>query len=180
MLVRYLVAAALWLIWFVPFVMRNLKGTERAVVRDRGARWGILIEAIGIGIAWGVPQFEVSVWRMATGILFAVVADFLAWAAIRHLGRQFRVDAGLNADHELVRSGPYALVRHPIYASMFAMLIATGLLIAQWAAILGAGAIYIIGTEIRVRSEERLLRGRFGAAFDDYASRVSAYIPFVR
>ena len=180
MLVRYLFAAVLWGIWLLPFVLRGLKGTETAVVKDRSARWGLVIETIGIGIAWGVPQPEVSAWRVAAAIVFALVANLQGWSAVRHLGRQFRVDAGLNADHELVRSGAYAVVRHPIYASMFAMLMVTGLLIAQWGAFLSAAVVYIIGTEIRVRSEERLLRGRFGTAFDDYASRVSAYIPFVR
>src|SRR5947207_3171062 len=50
---------------------------------------------------------------------------FLSWTSARALGRQWRIDAGLNPDHQLVRSGGYGVVRHPIYTSMFCMLLGT-------------------------------------------------------
>jgi hypothetical protein len=46
----------------------------------------------------------------------------LAWAATRHLGKQWRYEAALSEDHELIQTGPYRWVRHPIYASMLGML----------------------------------------------------------
>ena len=89
--------------------------------------------------------------------------------------------AGLYHDHELVRTGPYRIVRHPIYTSLMGMLIATMLLLRtepMWAAI--CLAFFIAGTEIRVRSEDALLASRFEDSFDDYRKSVKAYIPFVR
>ncbi len=60
---------------------------------------------------------------------------------------------------------------------MLGKLIATALVISHWIGLLAGLVIFCIGTAIRVRSEERLLRTQFGAAYDDYARRVPAIIP---
>ena len=78
-----------------------------------------------------------------------------------------------------MQSGAYRVVRHPIYTSMLCMLVGTGLLVARLVLLAIAIAFFIAGTEIRVRIEDRLLAGRFGAAFDDYRRRVHAYLPLV-
>jgi protein-S-isoprenylcysteine O-methyltransferase Ste14 len=78
------------------------------------------------------------------------------------------------------RPRPYAVVRHPIYTSLFATMMATGLLLTRWPLLLLAAALYLAGTEIRIRAEESLLRARFGDPFEEYRRRVPAYLPFVR
>jgi protein-S-isoprenylcysteine O-methyltransferase Ste14 len=78
-----------------------------------------------------------------------------------------------------VTSGPYAYVRNPIYVAMFGMMVATGMVLTHWLFLLIACVIFAIGTFVRIRAEEKLLRAEFGAAFDDYARRVSAVIPHV-
>jgi protein-S-isoprenylcysteine O-methyltransferase Ste14 len=60
---------------------------------------------------------------------------------------------------------------------MLGMLLATGLAISQWAALLVALIIFFIGTTIRVRSEEKLLREAFGEKFEAYARKVRAIVP---
>ena len=60
---------------------------------------------------------------------------------------------------------------------MLGMLVATGLVYSHWVAFVAAVALYGVGTAIRVRSEEKLLREQFGAAFDDYKRRVPAVVP---
>jgi protein-S-isoprenylcysteine O-methyltransferase Ste14 len=99
---------------------------------------------------------------------------------VRALGRQWRIDAGLNPDHELVTSGPYRVVRHPIYTSMLCVLSGTGFLIAPLPILLLSTLVFIAGAEIRMRIEDKLLASRFGERFEDYRRRVPAYIPFVR
>jgi protein-S-isoprenylcysteine O-methyltransferase Ste14 len=86
----------------------------------------------------------------------------------------------LNADHELVRSGPYRIVRHPIYLSIFAVMLGAGLLISRPTWLAAALVLEIIGTEIRVRVEDALLASRFGDKFREYQRRVPAYIPLLR
>ena len=84
------------------------------------------------------------------------------------------------ADHQPIRTGPYAFLRHPIYFAMFGMVLGPGLMLAQWPAIIAGVILHIAGTEIRIRSEETLLRSRFGEEFDTWARHTWAYIPFIR
>jgi protein-S-isoprenylcysteine O-methyltransferase Ste14 len=91
-----------------------------------------------------------------------------------------RIDAGLSSDHELVISGPYRVVRHPIYTSMLCLLFSTGLMVTPLPLLVVSVLVFIAGTEIRVRIEGRLLASRFNDKFLDYQRSVPAYIPFLK
>jgi protein-S-isoprenylcysteine O-methyltransferase Ste14 len=104
----------------------------------------------------------------------------LIWTAIPALGKQWRLEAGVNVDHQLIQTGPYRYLRHPIYASMLALLLATSALIARPRPFLLAIVLFVAGTEIRVRAEDRLLAARFGDRFTQYRCRVRAYVPWLR
>src|SRR5438552_7314207 len=84
-------------------------------------------------------------------MIIAPPSTGLVWWAVKHLGKQWRIQAGLYADHELIRSVRYAIVRHPIYASLLGMLIATGSVMTWWPVLVVAVVIFIIGSEIRRR-----------------------------
>jgi protein-S-isoprenylcysteine O-methyltransferase Ste14 len=137
---------------------------------------------IGYGLLWQGRFWErpLPEWRLAVSCVSLAAACLLSWSATRALGRQWRVDAGLSADHELVMSGPYRVVRHPIYASMLFLFFGTGVAMTPPVLFAIAAVFFIAGTEMRVRIEERLLASRFGDQFADYRRRVPAYIPFVR
>jgi protein-S-isoprenylcysteine O-methyltransferase Ste14 len=177
----YALLAAGWLLWVVPFTWAR-PGAKSAEVVDRRARWGVALQGLAYSVLWWNDFWlrDPGVGRTALSILFFLLAAVLSWSSVRSLGRQWRVDAGLNADHELVRSGPYRLIRHPIYTSMLCLLFATGLLVAPPAALLFSTLLFLIGTEVRVRIEERLLVARFGEQFLDYERRVAAYVPRLR
>ena len=113
-------------------------------------------------------------------MILGPVSVAVAWSATRHLGKQWRFQAALSADHELVRTGPYRFVRHPIYASMLGMLLAVGLVWTWWPRLIAGIIVFIAGTEVRVRAEDRLLEERFQDVFVAYRSRVRAYIPGLR
>lgn len=104
----------------------------------------------------------------------------LAWMATRHLGKQWRFEAALSEDHELITTGPYRWLRHPIYASLFGILLEAGLAKTWWPLLAAGVVFFIIGTEIRIRAEEGLLAARFGQAHVRYKAQTKAYIPFVR
>src|SRR5208283_1171929 len=126
----YVILATGWLLWLTPFLLAYRKKQAAAQV-DQRARWGMLLIAVGYSFLWQGKFWERSLpgWRVPLGVFFLILAAILAWTATRALGRQWRVDAGLISDHELVTSGPYRLVRHPIYTSMLCMLLGTGFLI---------------------------------------------------
>lgn len=182
-LARVLVVA-IWVVWAYPYFFRAPKIQRRQSITVAGPSLsGLLLETTAVLMVW---FFRVSGgWRegpalWVAALLLGAMGDVLMWTAIKHLGRQFRIQAGLYQDHQLVRSGPYAIVRHPIYAGLLAMMLATGLLQTPWPWLLAAVAVFVMGTEIRVRTEDRLLAARFGAEFAEYSKRVPAYLPFVR
>jgi protein-S-isoprenylcysteine O-methyltransferase Ste14 len=86
----------------------------------------------------------------------------------------------LYSDHELIRTGPYALVRHPVYASLLAILLSTLFLLTRWPWSALSLTLYVIGTEVRIWAEDRLLASRFGEEFAAYRKDVPAYLPFIR
>jgi protein-S-isoprenylcysteine O-methyltransferase Ste14 len=126
------------------------------------------------------PDHRPGLARILSSMVAGLIAPVLSWTAVKHLGRQFRVNAGLYVDHELVRAGPYAIVRHPIYSSVLAILLSTILLLTPWRWAAVSLALFVVGTEIRVHTEDRLLASRFGREFVDYRNKVPAYVPFVR
>ena len=177
----YAVVAVAWLLWVIPFFLAQ-KQKQTANVLDKRARWGILLMGISYALLWQGHfwLYPLAEWRLGLGILFFVLANLLSWSGARALGRQWRFDAGLNSDHELVRSGPYRFVRHPIYASMFCILLGTGFIMTSKWLLIAAVVTFVAGAEIRVRVEDKLLGSHFGPEFQNYQQSVSAYIPFVR
>lgn len=175
----YLVILAGITIWFYPFVPAHKK-TSPAKMVDRRSRWGMLLQFLAYTVIWQGHFWERSlpVWRLLTSIVLFVLAAILSWRSSRALAGQLRVDAALGEEHTLVKSGPYALVRNPIYTSMLLVLCAMAVIISGWQLFAIALLLFVVGTEIRVRTEERLLASHFGEEFQAYRRSVPAYIPF--
>jgi protein-S-isoprenylcysteine O-methyltransferase Ste14 len=175
---------ACWILWSLAFVkpQRRAAGQKKAV-RATSSRVGIVFVMLAFACVWAfvVPKgFHKSTAALIVAMVLAPLSVVLAWMATRHLDKQWRFEAALSEDHELIMTGPYRWVRHPIYASMFGMLVATGLAKTWWPLLVAGIVFFVIGTEIRVRAEERLLAARFGEIHARYKAVTKAYIPFVR
>jgi protein-S-isoprenylcysteine O-methyltransferase Ste14 len=172
-----------WIVWVLAFVSaRRAAAGQQKAVRAPASRWGIALVGIGFFLIWVQVHpagFHKSAAALIASMLLAPPSVALAWAATRHLGKQWRYEAALNPDHELIQTGPYRRLRHPIYASMFGMLLAAGFCLSRWPMFLAGAIVFLAGTEIRVHAEERLLAEHF-PGYADYRARTSAYIPFVR
>jgi len=135
---------------------------RREVVRLWGQGWPV--SPIVVAIVAGVCGIA--------GILFSV------WA-IRTLGKQWSFSARVIEGHRLITNGPYAIVRNPIYASLALWVIAMGLTFASPIRLALALLLYVVGTLMRIRAEEELMRATFGDAWDQYRRRVPALIPWL-
>jgi len=175
----YVVLALGWIVWMAPFILLRSSG-EKAPKVDRSARWGILLVAAAYSLLWQGRFWErpLPFWRLVLSVVFLALASLLSWTAARALGRHWRMDAALDPDHQLVTSGPYRLVRHPIYTSMLCLVLGTGLMITPPLLLASSVVVFILGTDIRVRAEEKLLASRFGDQFGEYQRAVPAYFPF--
>src|SRR5881227_1353627 len=176
----YLLIAIGVIVWFYPFVPAH-RGTSAASVVNSRSRWGVLLQFLAFSLLWQGHFWErpLPIWRTAVSVILFALAALLSWSSSRALAGQLRIDAALGADHKLVRSGPYALVRNPIYTSMLLVLCATAVIVASWELFAASLILFVIGTEIRVRTEEGLLAERFGEDFQKYKKSVPAYIPFL-
>ncbi len=145
---------------------------------------GILLQALAMGLV-GAGRMAMDLapgdWRSVAGalavLLFNGGAVWLFVASATALGANWSLVARTLTDHSLVTSGPFARVRHPIYAAMLLFLLGLAVATGHAAHLIVALPLFLIGTLIRVRSEERLLRDQFGAAYDAYARTTPALIP---
>jgi protein-S-isoprenylcysteine O-methyltransferase Ste14 len=95
------------------------------------------------------------------------------------MGRNWTLVAQTRADHSLVQTGPFALIRNTIYVALFGMMVANAMALGHAINLAASIPIYIVGTLMRVGIEEKLLRAMFGTAYDDYARRVKRFIPAI-
>ena len=137
-----------------------------------------------MSIAAFVSQAAVLVWMLLSGSLLGrgpiaqalqVLAVLLMiWARVTFGARSFHAAAG-PTEGQLVTTGPYAVVRHPIYAAI--ALFTLSALLSNWSVENGIAALVIVvATVIRVESEERLLRRRY-PAYADYSLHTSRILP---
>lgn len=173
-----------WAAWSLAFVGARKKAAgQNKVVRAPKSRWGIALVTVGFALTWAYVRpvgFQKSPEALIASMVLGPPSVALAWAAVRHLGKQWRYEAALTEHHELIQTGPYRWLRHPIYASMLGMLLATGAAWTWWPMFVAALIAFLAGTEIRVRAEDRLLAERFQESFTAYRSRVHAYLPLIR
>ena len=102
---------------------------------------------------------------------------FTLWARVA-LGANWSGTVTIQQGHELISTGPYALVRHPIYTGILMMMLGTALTLANVGALVAfALAIVLLWTKLRL--EERLMRETFGEEYCAYQRRVKALIPGV-
>jgi protein-S-isoprenylcysteine O-methyltransferase Ste14 len=173
-----------WIAWSLAFVgARKRAAGQKKVVRAPASNWGIILEAVGFALVCAYVRpvgFEKSGPSLIASMVLGPPSVALAWTAARQLGKHWRFEAALCEDHELIQTGPYRWVRHPIYASMLGMLLAVGAAWTWWPMFIAGLIVFLAGIEIRVRAEDRLLSERFQESFIAYRSRVCAYIPFIR
>ncbi len=183
-LVAWIALVVFWFAWGYPFIFRVPLKQRRQTIHALGSiRVGLLLEGIAIFLAFAFrlpPESSIGLERVLPALLLGPVAAALSWNSVKHLGKQFRVHGSGNEDQVLVRTGPYALVRHPVYSSLLAMLLCTVLILTPWEWAVVALGLFIAGTEIRVRTEDKLMAARFGEEFTNYRAKVPAYLPFVR
>lgn len=139
---------------------------------------------IAISIARRFPEFRTTqlaepngAAMAVAGAIIATVGAAFAFAARAAIGRNWATPATRRTDTELVTTGPYRLVRHPIYSGVLLMMIGTavGTVPLWWFAALIAGAYFVYAA----RREEQILVDRFPEAYPAYRARTKMLLPFI-
>jgi len=128
---------------------------------------------IGILARRFVPELPGAIWF---GVALTAIGVGLAIWARWNLGRNWSDKVVLKVDHELIRSGPYAYLRHPIYTGVLLAVAGTALAIGEWR---GVAALVLLGTNYYVKAtrEEKILASNFGEAFAEHKRRTGFFLP---
>ena len=178
----------LWFTWAVYWFASaaGAKATRRR--ESPGSRLAHLIPlaAGGALLAWDAPAGWLAqrLWRGSSlfcGVGVALIAAGLAfavWARV-HLGRNWSGTVTVKKGHELIRSGPYRWVRHPIYTGILAAVLGTAIASGT---VHGAIGFLIIAVALlrKLRIEEAFMRETFPGEYERYAAAVPALVPFTR
>jgi protein-S-isoprenylcysteine O-methyltransferase Ste14 len=135
-------------------------------------------ERTAIGILGGrfAPQIPV-----VAGIGFALTLAGLAialWARV-HLGQNWSDKVILSEGHQLIRSGPYAYMRHPIYSGVLLGVLGTAVVLGEWRGVL-AFVILLTNYSIKARKEEQILATHFGDEFREHLTSAGFLLPSFR
>ena len=176
----------LWLSWLVYW----LAAAQRAAPNKRietlleGASYRIPL-AIGIFLTvfWRMPLFQQTLplgtpspFAAGIGLVFTAAGlCFAVWARM-HLGKYWSGRITLKENHRVIQTGPYALVRHPIYSGLILALFGTAITLGTISAFAGF-AFMLISFVRKLKIEETWLRSQFGAEYEAYRNRVKALIP---
>lgn len=184
---RYLFPA-MWLAWIAYWWIssRDVKPTLRH--ESRSSRLSYITPLVLAILLLAAPKLSVpflrerflpwSPWTFAAaGALTAAGLLFSVWARW-HLGRNWSGTVTIKEDHELITTGPYAIVRHPIYTGILLAFVGSAAAIGEWRGIIGV-ALAFFSFLFKLRIEERWMRERFGDAYGDYSRGVAALVPFV-
>jgi protein-S-isoprenylcysteine O-methyltransferase Ste14 len=136
-----------------------------------------LTPLLRIGLLAGrmVPNFLAM--RIA-GLFLTMLGLMLAVWARYKLGQYWSGAITLKVDHKLIRSGPYSLLRHPIYSGILLGMLGTALAVNEWRGLL-AGCLYLVSYILKARREEAWLLKQFGAQYADFKKQTWAIIPFI-
>lgn len=181
-----LAATILWAVWGVSWWLAAFWAGKRVAVALPSSYRGLLLVALAGYVALFVenPFIRHPLWVVPAWLGWAMVALVgiglaLSWWARIHLGALWSAGIVRREGHRIVDSGPYALVRHPIYTAIITG--AIGLAAVKATPLSLAGAVLIaLGFGLKARVEERFLGVELGEAdYAAYRARVPMLVPFV-
>jgi len=180
------IAICCWLVFFVYWAISALsskvaKKTESVVERLQrmaplaAAYWLLFYNATSLG--WLNKRFVtdssaaavIGVTLTAAGVAFAIWARW-------HLGANWSAIVSIREQHELIRTGPYRRVRHPIYTGLLVAMAGTALVLGEVRGLL-AFAITLLAFYSKARKEEAWLGREFGEKFEAHAQETGMFLP---
>ena len=178
------ISAAIWLVWVISWKAASFWRAPTTVEAPAGRyRAHFAVAVGGFLLTFGVVPWQLErLWTAgpvlgwAMVVLTAAGLAFTWWARLA-MGRMWNGGVSRTAQHRVIDSGPFALVRHPIYIGMIAGVWAVAVLQARPMALLGA-ALFALGFILKARLEERFLVAEF-PGYDEYSKRVPMIVPFV-
>jgi Putative protein-S-isoprenylcysteine methyltransferase len=179
----------LWLVWLVIWIVAA-KGAKKVRAHEpTSTRMAYLLPKILTALLLFSPLSRRGILSQRfigfipaaqwTGVaLTALGILFTIWARV-HIGRNWSARVVIKEQHELIRTGPYRFVRHPIYTGLLIAIAGTAFVTGEWRGVF-ALAFAILGFAWKAKREEAILCGEFGDGYARYRSETGMLIPKLR
>lgn len=176
--------AAFYAYWW--YAGRHVKGTTEAETTQSSlGHISLMIAAYGLALATFIPLglldkrfladnpfvFWLGISIETVGIASAV------WARV-HLGEYWSGRVALKEGHRLIRSGPYAVVRNPVYTGLCLGMLGTAVALGEWRGLLAFGLL-LVAAWVKITVEELYLAKQFGLEYEQYRRDVKSLVPFI-
>jgi protein-S-isoprenylcysteine O-methyltransferase Ste14 len=178
---------AAWALYWLVAAIGN-KATQRREPWSSRIAYVLPLVVGGVLIAWRGAAWagvlSLRLWPRSLALYWVGLAvlvpglGFAVWARV-HLGRNWSGAVTVKEGHELIRTGPYAYVRHPIYTGLLTGVIGTVICAATLRGALGF-LIIAVALVRKVRAEELFMRETFPGQYEKYCEEVPALVPFMR
>lgn len=183
----FVICRDLWTAWWLSWVALAF-ATKKTLQRESFASRlsytvfafaGVWILFFGQHLrGWGTIVLADWPWLRWLGVGVSVLGFAVTYWARWTLGTNWSSNVTVKVGHELIRSGPYRFVRHPIYTGMMVAAAGTAMALNQWRGIVAFVLLWISFTIKRLKEEE-FMRQTFGAQYDDYARTTGAIFPLL-
>ena len=165
---------------------RNVKRTERSESAvSRFARMIAIVVAAALLLLPSVPLpllnkrfVQTGDWSFWSGAAITAAGLLFSIWGRHHLGKNWSQAVTVKEGHELITSGPYSLVRHPIYTGLLLGFFGSAVARGEWRGILAVALVFAV-LWFKLRLEEKWMRAQFGAAYETYSRKVSALVPYI-
>ena len=168
------------------FLLATRRGKVEAKSADRGTIYAVWALIAGSTLAGYLLARQVTLlncpveWlTVCFAVLLLLNGIALRIWAIRHLGRFFTVDVGIQQGHQVVEDGPYRFVRHPSYSGSMLALVGIALLTFNWLGLFLIITCTVLAYALRVWVEEKVMLAQFGVQYAEYAARTKRLIPWI-
>jgi protein-S-isoprenylcysteine O-methyltransferase Ste14 len=139
----------------------------------------VLLSTTRIPLPWLYRQlWPVGIWPFWVGAAVTVAGLLFAVGARQHLGSNWSRSVTVKQGHELITTGPYALVRHPIYTGILTGFLGTAIALSEVRGFIGFVLIFLV-LWAKLRMEEQWMRSQFGETYAAYAHQTTALVPYL-
>jgi protein-S-isoprenylcysteine O-methyltransferase Ste14 len=139
----------------------------------------VLLSTTSIPLHWLYLQlWPTGIWPFWIGAAVTVVGLLFAVWARQHLASNWSSSVTIKQGHELITTGPYGLVRHPIYTGILTGFLGTAIALSQVRGFIGF-VLVLLGFWTKLRMEEQWMRSQFGETYATYAHRTAALVPYL-
>jgi protein-S-isoprenylcysteine O-methyltransferase Ste14 len=178
-------------VWIAFIVYWRIKAADtKSTQRREPAALGILraltfLIVIGLLSTTRIPLpalyrqlWPSGIWPFCVGAATTVVGLLFAVWARHHLASNWSSSVNIKQGHELITTGPYAMVRHPIYTGILTGFLGTAIALSQVRGVIGFVLIFIVFWA-KLSKEEEWMLSQFGETYTSYAHQTAALVPFL-